>query len=109
VGWSEQGTRFLDTINPSRIRQVGYYLPANGSTWAAYWAPKDKSRSIVYALDAYRGLDVLRINKGGLDSKSRRAPIPRQWYATGTGVDGYLPSKKFGYLCPLPRGRLLAP
>jgi hypothetical protein len=109
VGWYEQGTRFLDTTNPSRIRQVGYYLPANGSTWAAYWAPKDKSRSIVYALDAYRGLDVLKINKGGRDSKTRRAPIPRQWYATGTGIDGYLPSKKFGYLCPLPTGRLLAP
>lgn len=100
VGWYEQGTRFLDTTNPSKIRQVGYYLPANGSTWAAYWAPKAKN--IVYAIDAYRGLDVLRINRGGRDSPTRRAPIPRQWYAKGAAIDGYLPSKKFGYLCPIP-------
>ena len=107
VGWYEQGTRFLDTTNPSRIRQVGYYLPANGSTWAAYWAPKDTSGSIVYALDAYRGLDVLRINKGGRDSSTQRAPIPQQWYATGTGIEGYRPSTKFGYLCPIPTVKLL--
>jgi hypothetical protein len=107
VGWYEQGTRFLDTTDPSRIRQVGYYLPANGSTWAAYWAPNDASGSIVYAIDAYRGLDVLRINNGGRDSSTQRAPIPQRWYATGTGIDGYRPSTKFGYLCPIPTGKLL--
>ena len=39
VGWYEQGTRFLDVHNPRDIRQVGFYLPANGSTWGAYWSP----------------------------------------------------------------------
>ena len=106
VGWYEQGTRFLDTTTPSRIRQVGYYIPANGSTWAAYWAPTDKTGTIAYALDAYRGLDVLKIGKGGRDSATQTAPIPQQWYA-GTGIDGYRPSQKFGYLCPIPTGKLL--
>jgi hypothetical protein len=101
VGWYEQGTRFLDTTDPSRIRQVGYYLSANGSTWAAYWAPKDQSRTIVYAIDAYRGLDVLKIKNGGRDSQTKRAPISQQWYA-GVGIDKYRLSQKFGYLCPIP-------
>ena len=39
VGWYEQGVRFLDVRNPRNIRQIGYYLPADGATWAAYWAP----------------------------------------------------------------------
>jgi LVIVD repeat len=107
VGWYEQGTRFLDTTNPSNIRQVGYYLPANGSTWAAYWAPKDESKSIVYTTDAYRGLDVLRIDGGGRNSPTRRAPIPQAWYAPTGKIDGYVASKKFGYLCPIPTGKLL--
>jgi LVIVD repeat len=107
VGWYEQGTRFLDTTNPSNIRQVGYYLPANGSTWAAYWAPKDESKSIVYTTDAYRGLDVLRIDGGGKDSPTQRAPIPQAWYAPTGKIDGYVASKKFGYLCPIPTAKLL--
>jgi hypothetical protein len=107
VGWYEQGTRFLDTTNPSNIRQVGYYLPANGSTWAAYWAPKDESKSIVYTTDAYRGLDVLRIDAGGRNSPTQRAPIPQAWYAPTGKIDGYVASKKFGYLCPIPTGKLL--
>jgi hypothetical protein len=36
VGWYEQGVRFLDYRTPTDIKQVGYYIPANGSTWAAY-------------------------------------------------------------------------
>jgi hypothetical protein len=108
VGWYEKGTRFLDATNPSRIRQVGYYLPANGSTWAALGA---EGQVEIHRL---RARCVPRSGRpedqqGGRDSKTRRAPTPRQWYATGTGIDGYLPSKRFGYLCPLPRGRLLAP
>jgi len=105
VGWYEQGTRFLDTSNPSKIRQVGYYLPANGSTWAAYWAPKDTTGTIVYTADAYRGLDVLKIKQGGKNTGTRTAPIPQAWYGDGVvGSDGYLPSEKFGYLCPVFKG-----
>ena len=67
VGWYEQGVRFLDHRTPERDQQVGYYIPANGSTWAAYWSPTDPSGEIVYTADAYRGIDVLRIESGGHD------------------------------------------
>ena len=65
VGWYEQGVRFLDYRTPTDIVQVGYYIPANGSTWAAYWSPTDPTGQIVYTADAYRGVDVLRIAGGG--------------------------------------------
>ena len=41
IGWYEQGVRFLDYRTPTDVKQVGYYIPANGSTWAAYWSPTD--------------------------------------------------------------------
>ena len=63
VGWYEQGVRFLDYRTPTDITQVGYYIPANGSTWAAYWSPTDPNGEIVYTADAYRGVDVLRIDE----------------------------------------------
>ena len=67
VGWYEQGVRFLDYRTPSDIQQVGYYIPANGSTWAAYWSPTDPNGEVVYTADAYRGVDVLKIDRGGRD------------------------------------------
>src|SRR3954471_14000580 len=76
IGWYEQGVRFLDYRTPRKIRQVGYYIPANGSTWAAYWSPTDKHGQVVYTADAYRGIDVLRIDGGGRKAKARRAPVP---------------------------------
>ncbi|HEX2051920.1 MAG TPA: hypothetical protein VHJ34_14985 [Actinomycetota bacterium] len=105
TAWYEQGVRFLDVTNPSDIRQVGYYLPANGSTWASYWVPNDPTGELVYTTDAYRGLDVLRIDDGGKQAKTRRAPIPRKWYGeegTSSGVDGYRRSDLFGWSCPIP-------
>ena len=84
VGWYEQGVRFLDTHNPRDIRQVGFYLPVNGSTWAAYWAPTDPTHSIVYTADAYRGVDVLRIARKGDPTlmPTVTAPIPLAWSAS---------------------------
>ena len=105
VGWYEQGVRFLDTTNPERIRQVGFYLPANGSTWASYWVPNTRSGEIVYTTDAYRGLDILRIDNGGQGSKTRKAPVPAKWLGTegaASGVAGYRPSDEFGWACPIP-------
>ena len=105
VGWYEQGVRFLDTTNPERIRQVGFYLPANGSTWASYWVPNAPSGEIVYTTDAYRGLDILRINNGGRGSTTRTAPVPAKWLGTvgATGsIEGYRPSELFGWSCPIP-------
>jgi hypothetical protein len=105
VGWYEQGVRFLDVTNPADIRQVGFYLPANGSTWASYWVPNDPAGEIVYTTDAYRGLDVLRIDNGGKASKTRKAPVPEKWFGaegTSSTVEGYRPSERFGWSCPIP-------
>src|SRR6476646_1906385 len=84
VGWYEQGVRFLDYRTPSQITQVGYYIPANGSTWAAYWSPTDRTGQIVYTADAYRGIDVLKIDGGGLTGKKVAAPVPGSWFGAPT-------------------------
>lgn len=99
VGWYEQGTRFLDVHDPDDIRQVGFFLPANGSTWGAYWSPTDPTRSIVYTADAYLGVDVLRIDrKADLSTMpTLTAPIPASWF---TGAPTYVPSDTWGFACP---------
>jgi hypothetical protein len=100
VGWYEQGTRFLDVHNPRDIRQIGFYLPANGSTWGSYWSPTDPTRSIVYTADAYLGVDVLRIDrKADLSTMSTlTAPVPASWF---TATPMYVPSDKWQFACPV--------
>ena len=99
VGWYEQGTRFLDVHDPGNIRQVGFYLPANGSTWAAYWSPTDPTRSVVYTADAYLGVEVLRIDrKADLSTMpTLTAPIPGSWSTT---TPAYAPADVWQYACP---------
>jgi hypothetical protein len=99
VGWYEQGTRFLDVHDPRNIRQVGFYLPANGSTWGSYWSPTDPTRSIVYTADAYLGVDVLRIDrKADLSTMpALTAPIPASWF---TATPTYVPSDTWQFACP---------
>jgi len=101
VGWYEQGVRFLDVHNARDIRQVGYYLPANGSTWAAYWSPTDPAHRIVYTADAYLGVDVLRIDRreDPLDMPLLTAPIPDSWL--GATVPTYAPTEVWGFACPI--------
>jgi hypothetical protein len=100
VGWYEQGVRFLDYRTPTDITQVGYYIPANGSTWAAYWSPTDPRGEIVYTADAYRGIDVLKIANGGLTGKKVKAPVRDEWL--GDAVAGsFVPHPTFGFACPI--------
>src|SRR3954454_10728995 len=84
VGWYEQGVRFLDYSTPTRIRQVGYYIPVNGSTWAAYWSPTDPKGETVYTADAYRGVDVLKIDRGGVGGTKVKAPVSASWFGKPT-------------------------
>jgi hypothetical protein len=102
IGWYEQGVRFLDYRTPTDIKQVGYYIPANGSTWAAYWSPTDTTGQIVYTADAYRGIDVLRIDNGGLTGKKVAAPVPGSWFGSPT-LDSatFAPGPTFGFVCPV--------
>jgi hypothetical protein len=102
VAWYEQGTRLLDVRNPGNIRQIGYYLPVNGSTWAAYWAPN--ADDIVYTADVYRGIDVLRVKGAGRpeEAPTQTAPILSEWFGLTQGVEGFTPSPVFGWACALP-------
>jgi hypothetical protein len=102
VGWYEQGVRFLDYSKPSKIRQVGYYIPANGSTWAAYWSPTDPNGEVVYTADAYRGVDVLKIDNGGAVSPSVKAPVPAGWFGSPTADSTvFQPHPVYGFMCPV--------
>ena len=82
------------------IRQVGFYLPANGSTWAAYWSPTDPTHKIVYTADAYLGVDVLRIDRKAdpPTMPTVTAPIPDVWLGGTTAT--YAPSEIWGFGCP---------
>jgi hypothetical protein len=106
VGWYEQGVRFLDYSAPKDIQQVGYYIPANGSTWAAYWSPTDPGGEIVYTADAYRGVDVLKIDNGGTTGKKVKAPVRGEWFgtqasSTSSFSDSFQSHPTFGFVCPV--------
>jgi hypothetical protein len=102
VGWYEQGVRFLDYRSPTQITQVGYYIPAAGSTWAAYWSPTDPKGEVVYTADAYRGVDVLKINDGGLTGKKVKAPVRNEWFGSPTADSAsFQPHPVYGFMCPI--------
>ncbi|MDQ3877672.1 MAG: hypothetical protein M3290_04890 [Actinomycetota bacterium] len=56
VGYYEHGTRFLRVSPQGKLSEVGYFLPWQGSTSAAYWL----TDRIVYSIDYERGIDILR-------------------------------------------------
>jgi hypothetical protein len=102
VGWYEQGVRFLDYRRPTDITQVGYYIPANGSTWAAYWSPTDPKGEIAYTADAYRGIDVLRIDGGGTTGKKVKAPVQQQWFGSPAADSvSFSAHPVYGFMCPI--------
>ena len=110
IGWYEEGTRFLDVRDPAGIRQVGYWVPTKGETWATYFPPTDGTGEIVYSLDFARGIDVLRFDRG--DRRVRRAPVRRSWLreapgspGTGAARTGLSRRTDFGFVCRLPTRR----
>lgn len=73
-GFFEHGVRFLDVKRDGRIEEVGYYMPAAGSTIAAYWI----TDTIVYALDLEKGIDVLEFDRSAPPAKApAREVAPR--------------------------------
>jgi hypothetical protein len=110
VGWYEQGVRFLDYRTPTDIKQVGYYIPANGSTWAAYWSPTDPNGEVVYTADAYRGVDVLRIDSGGRTGKKVKAPVRSEWFGSPTmDAASFQAHPTFGFICPVLKADVAMP
>jgi hypothetical protein len=110
VGWYEQGVRFLDYRTPTDIKQVGYYIPANGSTWAAYWSPTDPNGEIAYTADAYRGIDVVRIDGGGRTGKKVRAPVPSSWLGSpAADAISFQAHPVYGFMCPVLKAGVSTP
>ena len=110
VGWYEQGVRFLSYGDPANVTQVGYYIPANGSTWAAYWSPTDPNGEIVYTADAYRGVDVLKIDGGGRTGKKVKAPVPSGWLGSPAADSAtFQPHPVYGFMCPVLKPDVEAP
>lgn len=59
IGWYGKGARFLEVAADGRIKEVGWFEPhAQRSGFSAYWL----TRGIVYAIDLYRGIDILRFH-----------------------------------------------
>jgi hypothetical protein len=56
----EHGTRFIDVSNKGKIKEVGWFMPAAGSTGAVYWITDE----ILYTVDYNRGIDILRWTGG---------------------------------------------
>ncbi len=57
MAWYEHGTRLLEVDAAGGIEERGYFLPMDGSAWAAFWISDD----VVYTVDYNRGIDVLKV------------------------------------------------
>ena len=99
--------------NPADIRQIGYYLPADGATWAAYWVPG--APDLVYTADPLRGLDVLRIgNAADPAAATVDAPILDEWFgvvgdAVADVARQFAPDPLYGWSCAIPASLPAAP
>lgn len=106
VGWYEQGTRILDVSNPSNIRQVGYFMPVETQTWAAYFNEVSESPlgagTYVYTLDLVRGMDVFKINATAGASPTVLAPH------LNPSSPALQPSDDWGWACRIPGGASIA-
>lgn len=98
ISWYEQGTRFLDVSDPSDIRQVGYIVMPNTSSFATYWITDD----IAYTLDGTRGIDILRFT-GGTTSRTVRAPVLPEWFGPAGAVPS-APDPAWGSACRIATG-----
>ncbi|MEA2248558.1 MAG: hypothetical protein QOH46_3087 [Solirubrobacteraceae bacterium] len=95
-GWYDQGVRFLDISDPRDIKQVGYFV-SEGEYWAAYFAPSDAAREIVYGLNVAGGIDVIRIDRPNARGRVR---APDREIRRGSAAR---PHPVFGFACPLPQ------
>jgi hypothetical protein len=63
---------------------------------------RDPNGEIVYTADAYRGVDVLRIDGGGHFAKKVKAPVPNEWFGSPTKDSTvFQPHPIYGFMCPV--------
>lgn len=110
AGWYGQGLRLVDISNARDVRQVGYYRitsPTSGessNTWDVAFRSDRKKGDLVYVFDANRGVEVLRIKKGGAyaASKMRKVSAPSVKSAKGAPQPvASLVDDAYGFVCPL--------
>ena len=88
-----EGVRFLDTSDPTNIRQVGYFVNSDSNTWAAYW-----HKGYVFVADFGRGVDVLKFDGAPSTAPTVKAPLVAH-VAKGPKLE--FSRSAFGGLCPL--------
>lgn len=92
IGWYMQGVRFVSGWGQT---ETGWWTPPGGVPWASYFHPVN--RSVVYVLDATRGLDVLRYGAS--------PPLVAAGMARVRHPDAairFAPHPQFGWACALP-------
>jgi hypothetical protein len=101
-GWYDQGVRFLDVSDPRDIQQVGYFV-TEGTFWAAYFAPSDRSGQTVYGLDTAGGIDVLHIDRGRPRQRRQLSQSESESLLSraATAAGRYVSDRRFGLACPL--------
>lgn len=100
IAWYAQGTRILDTSDPTDIKQVGYFVAPDSTVWASYFAPTDQN--VVYVMDHQRGIDVLRLGGSVTARREVRAPFLPSWKTLGKGPKLFEAHPTFGWACRLP-------
>ena len=111
AGWYGQGLRLVDISDARDVRQVGYYritsTTANESsnTWDVEFRSERKKGDLVYVFDMNRGVEVLRIKKGGAYSsksmKSVTAPSVKSAKGAPQPVASLVDDGGLGFVCPL--------
>lgn len=100
AGWYDHGIRFVEIDEQTgAATEAGYFVAANAETWAAFWIDDE----YVYAVDAARGIDIVRYYRDG------PAPSAADLDASWTGSPARRPlseaTRREVYLCRLEAGR----
>lgn len=60
VAWFEDGLRLLRVDEDGTIDEIGGFLPLGGASATPVW----RNDEVVYVVDLYRGVDILRVDAG---------------------------------------------
>jgi hypothetical protein len=101
--WYDQGTRILDVSDPTEPKQVAYYRPDGGVSWAPYF-----HRGYFYVADHGRGVEVLKVSGAAAKTASAGKELvapkasKRHLRLVRAASAGMRPDPQLGWLCPLP-------
>jgi hypothetical protein len=69
---------------------------------------------MLYTADAYRGVDVVKIDNGGVAGKKVKAPVRTEWFgtqasSTSSFSDSFQSHPTFGFVCPVLKADVATP